>query len=95
MEKRIGSISILISNRDIVPQVNELLSEFADLILARQGLPLRDKGSQGLPLRDKGIHFISLIIEGTTDQISALTGKLGRLPDVEAKSMVAKLKTEN
>ena len=34
----------------------------------------------------------SLIIEGTTDQISALTGKLGRLPDVEAKSMVAKLK---
>ena len=85
MEKRIGSISILISNRDIVPQVNELLSEFADLVLARQGLPLRDKA----------IHFISLIIEGTTDQISALTGKLGRLPDVEAKSMVAKLKTEN
>ncbi|MBO7629380.1 MAG: iron-only hydrogenase system regulator [Bacteroidales bacterium] len=85
MEKRIGSISILISNRDIVPQVNELLSEFAEMILARQGLPMRDKG----------IHFISLIIEGTTDQISALTGKLGRLPDVEAKSMVAKLKTEN
>ena len=83
MEKRIGSISILISNRDIVPQVNELLSEFADLILARQGLPLRDKS----------IHFISLIIEGTTDQISALTGKLGRLPDVEAKSMVAKVKS--
>ena len=83
MEKRIGSISVLISNRDIVPQVNELLSESADLILARQGLPLRDKG----------IHFISLIIEGTTDQISALTGKLGRLPDVEAKSMVAKVKS--
>lgn len=80
MEKRIGSISILISHRDIVPQVNALLSEFASLILARQGLPLREHG----------IHFISLIIEGTTDEISALTGKLGRLPDVEAKSMVAK-----
>ncbi len=80
MEKRIGSISILISNRDIVSQVNALLSEFASLILARQGLPLREHG----------IHFISLIIEGTTDEISALTGKLGRLPDVEAKSMVAK-----
>lgn len=80
MEKRIGSISILISNRAIVPQVNLLLSEFADLILARQGLPMREYGLQ----------FISLIIEGTTDQISALTGKLGRLADVEAKSMVAK-----
>lgn len=85
MEKRIGSISILISNRDIVPKVNELLSEFASLIMARQGLPLRERN----------LHFISLIIEGDTDQISALTGKLGRLPDVEAKSMVAKEKRRN
>lgn len=81
MEKRIGSISILITNSDIVPQVNALLSEYATMILARQGLPLRDRG----------LHFISLIIEGTTNEISALTGKLGRLPNVEAKSMVGKL----
>lgn len=80
MEKRIGSISILITNRDIVTQVNQILSEFATLILARQGLPMHERG----------IHFISLIIEGSTDEISALTGKLGRLPNVEAKSMVAK-----
>ncbi|MCQ2285782.1 MAG: hypothetical protein MJZ76_02775 [Bacteroidales bacterium] len=82
MEKRVGSISILVSNRDIVPQVNLLLSEYADLILARQGLPMREHS----------LSFISLIIEGTVEQISALTGKLGRLPDVEAKSMVAKNK---
>lgn len=81
MEKRIGSISILITNSDIVPRVNALLSEYAAMILARQGLPLRDRG----------LHFISLIIEGTTNDISALTGKLGRLPNVEAKSMVGKL----
>ena len=80
MEKRIGSISILISNRDIIAQVNQILSEFAPFILARQGLPLHERG----------IHFISLIIEGSTNDISALTGKLGRLPHVEAKSMVAK-----
>lgn len=82
MEKRVGNISILVSNRDIVPQVNLLLSEYADLILARQGLPMREHS----------LSFISLIIEGTVEQISALTGKLGRLPDVEAKSMVAKNK---
>lgn len=80
MEKRIGSISILVSNREIVPQVNQILSEYSTLIMARQGLPLRDYG----------LHFISLIIEGTNAEISALTGKLGRLPNVEAKSMVAK-----
>lgn len=80
MEKRIGSISILVSNREIVPQVNQILSEYSTLIMARQGLPLREHG----------LHFISLIIEGTNAEISALTGKLGRLPNVEAKSMVAK-----
>lgn len=80
MEKRIGSISILVSNREIVPQVNQILSEYSALIMARQGLPLREHG----------LHFISLIIEGTNAEISALTGKLGRLPNVEAKSMVAK-----
>lgn len=82
MEKRIGSISLLISNRTIVPQVNALLTEFSSLILARQGLPLGEHQ----------LHFITLIIEGTNDQISALTGKLGRLPDVEAKSMVSKVR---
>lgn len=80
MEKRIGSISILVSNREIVPQVNKILSEYSALIMARQGLPLREHS----------LHFISLIIEGTNAEISALTGKLGRLPNVEAKSMVAK-----
>lgn len=82
MEKRIGTVSILISNREIVPKVNQLLSEFGDFILARQGLPLHDRG----------LHFISLIIEATTDDISALTGKLGRLPDVEVKSILTKNK---
>lgn len=80
MEKRIGSLSILISNREVVPQVNQILSDFADLILARQGLPIREQN----------IHFISLIIEGRTDDFNALTGKLGRLSDVEAKTIVAK-----
>ena len=80
MEKRLGTISILISNPEIIPKVNYLLSEVSLLILARQGLPLREHN----------INFISIIIEGNTDQISSLTGKLGKLPDVEVKSMLSK-----
>jgi putative iron-only hydrogenase system regulator len=80
MEKRIGTISILISNPEIVPKVNQLLSTSNTLILARQGLPLREYN----------LNFISLIIEGTTDEISSLTGKLGRLSEVEVKSMLSK-----
>ena len=82
MEKRIGTILIVISDREVVAKVNQLLSESALLILARQGLPMREYG----------LHFISLIIEGTTDDISALTGKLGRIAGVEAKSQLAKVK---
>ncbi|HPT51665.1 MAG TPA: iron-only hydrogenase system regulator [Bacteroidales bacterium] len=85
MEKRIGTVSVLISNREIVPKVNQILSEFGNLILARQGLPLHERG----------LHFISLIMEATTDELSAMTGRLGRLPDVEVKSILAKSKFSN
>jgi hypothetical protein len=37
---------------------------------------------------------ISLVIEGTLDVINALTGKIGRLKDVEVKSILTKYKEE-
>jgi putative iron-only hydrogenase system regulator len=80
MEKRVGVVSILIDRRESVPDVNGILSQHHECILGRQGLPLKDKG----------IHVISLIVEGTTDEIGALTGKLGRLAGVQVKSMLTK-----
>ncbi len=84
MEKRIGTITILIKGKISVPAVNALLSEYSSIILARQGLPLHDRN----------INVISLVIEGTTEIISALTGKIGRLKDVEVKSILTKYKEE-
>jgi len=83
MEKRIGTISIVIYDKTVATTVNKILSEYADCILARQGLPLHDKG----------LHIITLVIESSSDIINALTGKLGRLDDVEVKSILAKGKT--
>ncbi|MEE1143616.1 MAG: TM1266 family iron-only hydrogenase system putative regulator [Bacteroidales bacterium] len=80
MEKRIGTISIIIYRREIAQQVNEIISQYSDFILARQGLPLPDKG----------LNIITLIIETTSDNINALTGKIGRLKDVEVKSILSK-----
>ena len=84
MEKRIGTITILIKGTVSVPAVNVLLSEYSSIILARQGLPLHNRN----------IHVISLVIEGTLDSINALTGKIGRLKDVEVKSILTKYKEE-
>jgi putative iron-only hydrogenase system regulator len=80
MEKRIGTISIIIYRREIAQQVNEIISQYSDFILARQGLPFPDKG----------LNIITLIIETSSDKINALTGKIGRLKDVEVKSILSK-----
>ena len=80
MEKRIGTISIIIYRREVAQQVNEIISQYSDFILARQGLPLPEKG----------LNIITLIIETTSDNINALTGKIGRLKDVEVKSILSK-----
>ena len=49
MEKRIGTISIIIYRREVAAQVNEIISNYSDFILARQGLPLPDKGLNIIP----------------------------------------------
>ena len=86
MEKRIGVVAILIDKRDSIKFLNEIFSEFNQTILGRQGLPLREKN----------VHIISLIVEGTTDQIGALTGKIGKLKGIQVKSVLTKFKeTDN
>jgi len=80
MEKKIGTISILITNREVVENVNNLLSGFGDIIVARQGIPLREEE----------LFVISLIVKSQADTINALTGKLGRLKGVKVRSILIK-----
>lgn len=82
MEKRIGSVLILLEEKESAPQVNTIISNHSSIIIGRQGLPV--KGSVA--------GIISLVLEGTTDQIGSLTGQLGRVQGVEVKSVVLKIK---
>jgi putative iron-only hydrogenase system regulator len=76
-EKRIGVIGIVISDRKgIAPKVNSILSEHSELIMGRMGLPFREKN----------LSTIALIVDGDTDEIGSLTGKLGSLNNVQVKS---------
>ena len=84
MEKRLGVVTILLNSKESTRAMNLLLSDFGDIILARQGLPLRHKG----------IHVISLVVEGTTDAIGAFTGKLGRLEGLQVKSVLTNYREE-
>jgi putative iron-only hydrogenase system regulator len=67
-----------------VPRVNTLLSEYSEIVLGRQGIPIRDHG----------INIISLVIEGNTDQINALTGRIGKLEGVEVRSILTKYREQ-
>ena len=79
--KRLGFAGIIISNRDqCAAEVNKTLSEHADLILSRTGLP-RAKDNTCV---------ITLVIDATTDELGILTGKLGQIRGVSVKSGLAK-----
>ncbi len=78
---RIGVISIIITDRmQQAGRVNQLLSEHGGMIIGRMGIPYPPKG----------IHLISLMVHGSTDEIGALTGKLGSLKGVQVKSALTK-----
>lgn len=79
MEKRIGTITLFIKDRTQAPIINNILSQFGDIILCRQGYPMHDRP----------IAVIVLIVEGSMDRINSLTGKLGRVPDTSAKAAVS------
>ena len=42
--------------------------------------------------RERGIAVITLVVDGTNDEVSALTGRLGRIPGATVKSMLERKK---
>lgn len=80
MEKRLGAALILVENRESVNKLNQILSVHADAIIARQGIPMHDRGAS----------VISLVLEGTSDELSALTGPIGKLDGVQVKTLMMK-----
>ena len=80
MDKRIGTITILVTDRSMSAQINPIISDYSDIILCRQGLPFQQRT----------VAVISLIVEGSVDRINALTGRLGRIVGVETKAVVTK-----
>jgi len=79
MGQRIGAVIVLVSEEGDIRRINSIISDHSDLILGRQGIPLRERST----------NVISLVLEGDTDRMGSLTGKLGRLPGVKVKSVLA------
>lgn len=76
METRVAVISIIVEQEDAIEELNILLHEARQYIVGRMGIPYRAKG----------ISIISIVIDAPQDTISALSGKIGHLKGVFAKT---------
>lgn len=76
METRVAIIGIIVENPESVRLLNSLLHDCGDYIVGRMGLPYHKRG----------IHVISIVIDAPQDVISTLSGKIGKLPGVSAKT---------
>lgn len=82
--KKIGIVGIIITDRSMAVEVQRVLSDSGDIIIGRMGVP--DKAN--------GVNAIALIVEGSNEEISVLTGRLGRLDAVSVKSAVTTVEVE-
>ena len=79
MENRVAVLTIIVRNSDAVAELNALLHQYGEHIIGRMGLPRRERG----------LSLISVALDAPGDVISALSGKIGRLPGVTAKTFYA------
>lgn len=79
-ETRIAVIGIIVEDIRQVEKVNALLHQFGSWIIGRMGIPYQKKN----------VNIISVVVDAPMDSISALSGKLGRLPGVSAKALYSK-----
>jgi putative iron-only hydrogenase system regulator len=82
-DRRLGFVGIIIEHREkSAHAVNEMLSDFADIIKARMGVPYKEKDCS----------VITLIVDATTDEVGKMTGRLGMIEGVSVKSALSKNK---
>lgn len=76
---RVAVLAIIVKDPASVAALNELLHQRGEFIIGRMGVPY--------PAR--GVSIISVAMDAPGDVISALSGKIGRLPGITAKTVYA------
>ena len=80
MDTRIAIIGIIIQDIESAEKINQILHEYNDYIVGRMGIPYRERG----------LSVMSIVVDATMDIIGAISGKLGMIKGVSAKTISAK-----
>lgn len=81
MDSRVSVISIIIKDEEAAGAVNDLLHEFRQYVVGRMGIPYRQRE----------VSIISVVLDAPGDATSSLSGKLGMIAGVSAKTLTAKM----
>lgn len=79
MSSRVGVISIIVEDGNSVEALNCVLHAYGEYIIGRMGIPYREKN----------ISVISVAVDAPQDIISTLSGKIGNLKGVSAKTVLS------
>lgn len=77
METRVAIIGIIVEDDAVIFDIQNLLTEYSQYIIGRMGIPYKEKS----------IRVISVVLDAPVDIINALTGKIGRIEHVNAKTV--------
>ena len=79
-EKRIAVLSIIVERREEADKLNACLSEYGEYVIGRMGIPYREKN----------VSVLAVVLDAPLAVINALTGKIGQLNGVTAKTLFSK-----
>lgn len=77
METKVALIGIAVSDLNAVEKLNQLLHEYGEFIIGRMGIPYKKEN----------ISLISVAMDAPLDKINALSGKLGAIDGISAKTV--------
>ncbi len=81
---RVAVMAIIVEDREATEVLNSLLHDYGKYIIGRMGIPYREKG----------ISIISIALDAPQDEISALSGKIGKISGVSVKTAYSNVITE-
>lgn len=85
METRIAVIGIIVESQLHIAELDEVMHDYARYIIGRMGIPYREKH----------VNIISIAVDAPQDVISALSGKIGRIAGISAKTAYSNLIFKN
>jgi len=80
-ENRLCVLSAVVEDRSSAGKLNEYLSENGEYIVGRMGIPYRERG----------VSVLCVVLDAPAAAVNALTGKIGSLNGVTAKTLFGKM----